>query len=139
MRRPKFTIPISIVLFLAATLVGTYLVRKRILEQHMVTAMEVNDEDMVMGLAKSWPSPVNVRDELGTTPLNWAVKFGSVELVAEMVARGADVNTSGRQPGQPFVGLPNPGPPAPSGIRGSDSRSRGRAGVAVVHRGAKRP
>lgn len=39
MRRRKFNIPISIVLFLVVTLVGTYFVRKRILERHLTTAM----------------------------------------------------------------------------------------------------
>jgi len=92
MRRPKFTIPISIVLFLAATLVGTYLVRKRILERHMVAAMEMNDEKAVRSLLDAWPCPVNARHRNGSTALHRAAAKGNKPMVTLLIARGAEVN-----------------------------------------------
>ena len=89
--------PMSIILFIALTLVGTYYVRLRILERAMVDAMEIGDEASVAELARSLPSPVNARDSNGRSPLHWAIESGSCELVEELLTNGADVKALGRR------------------------------------------
>ncbi len=90
MPRRKFTIPMSIVLFIAFTLVGTYLVRKSMLEQTMVIAMEMGDVGEMQRLLVCWPCPVNARDERGQTPLHWAVLNRNVRLAGALLDAGAD-------------------------------------------------
>ena len=92
MPRRKFTIPLSVLLFVALVLVGTYYVRRQILRQHILTAMEMLDTAVMASLAESWPSPVNVRDNEGRTPLHLALYIGDVSLAEFLVANGADVN-----------------------------------------------
>ena len=94
MARRRFTIPISIVLFLAATLVGTYVLRKHILQQAMMQVAKANHEAGIRSMLDSWPCPVNARCKLGTTPLHWAAVKGSKATVSLLLARGADVNAT---------------------------------------------
>jgi ankyrin repeat protein len=94
MRRRKVTIPISIVLFLALTLVGTYLVRKRVLEKHLGAAMSMDDEAVVLKLVRSFPCPLHARDRHGRTPLTWALEKGRMDLVEDLLSKGADVNAA---------------------------------------------
>ena len=91
MRRRRFVVPLSIVAFLVLTLVGTYFVRKRILEKHMGAAMDVYDDVAVLRLAKAFPCPVDARGGLGWTPLHWAARRGWKEMVGHLLARGAGV------------------------------------------------
>ncbi|HUW57001.1 MAG TPA: ankyrin repeat domain-containing protein [Planctomycetota bacterium] len=92
MPRRRFTIPISIVLFLAATLVGTYLVRKRVLECHMAAVLDVEDREAVLAMAHSWPSSANARAARGWTALHWGASTGDSELARALIRHGADVN-----------------------------------------------
>ncbi len=118
MKRFRFPIPLSIVLFLALTLAGTYYVRRGLLERAMETALAMDDEAMIRKLLDSWPYPANVRvkerlrDQLAgvntstlfgvrllfegsrETPLLWAVRRGDAELVAKCLDRGADPNAA---------------------------------------------
>jgi len=92
MRFKKFIPPISIVLFLVFTFAGTYYVRLRILEKHMVAAMEMDDRDSIQRLAASWPSPARAKDEHGRTPLHWAAEHNDAALTRALLDRGAQVN-----------------------------------------------
>ena len=92
MPRRRFTIPISIILFLAFTLVGTYLVRKHILEQHMLSAMEMGDVAMMRSLLSGWPCPVNAGNGFRLTPLHFASSVGDLQLVELLLSKGGDVN-----------------------------------------------
>ncbi|HUW56811.1 MAG TPA: ankyrin repeat domain-containing protein [Planctomycetota bacterium] len=103
MPRRRFTVPISILLLLGFTLVGTYVVRKRILEDHMATALEMNDREGISSLLDAWPCPLNARQRwpeetrdaswlAGATPLDWAVWRADEQLVSKCLVRGADVN-----------------------------------------------
>ena len=96
MRRRKFTIPMSIILFLASVLVGTYLVRKRILERHMIAALEMQDQKMIRSLLNSWPCPVNAVGKDDLTPLFWAVNRRKTDVALLAIAKGADVNVRER-------------------------------------------
>ncbi|HUW56813.1 MAG TPA: ankyrin repeat domain-containing protein [Planctomycetota bacterium] len=94
MKSRRLTIPVSVVLFLAFTLVGTYLVRQRILERHMLAAMEMGDEEALRLLLDAWPCPVNARRTGEITPLHWAAAKGDKAMVALLIAKGADVNAT---------------------------------------------
>ncbi len=101
MRRWRFPIPLSIVVFLALTLAGTYWVRKTLLERAMSKALDLGDAAMILKLAAGRPSPVNVRGADGQTPLIWAVKTEDLEAARLFLRRGADVNApndNGRTP-----------------------------------------
>lgn len=87
-----FLAPASIVVLIALTLAGTYYVRLRILEGHMVAAMTLDDTGMVERLANSFPCPVKARNEKGETPLHWAAKMGRVDIARRLLSKGADIN-----------------------------------------------
>ena len=59
--------PISIVLFIALTLAGTYFVRRVILERTMFAAMEMATA-RPCGFGDTFPSPVNARHRKGALP-----------------------------------------------------------------------
>ncbi|KAJ1675876.1 hypothetical protein EV182_000408 [Spiromyces aspiralis] len=59
--------------------------------QHAVTTMGTADLDTVFKLAKSGTS-VNIKDDLGRTPLHIAATAGKVENVRFLIAMGADLN-----------------------------------------------
>jgi ankyrin repeat protein len=102
MRRPRFVPPISIILFLAFVFVGTYCVRRLLLETAMGSALWMNDETMIRSLLSSWPCPVHagVKEipehvspmRMHWTPLHWSVWRGDLELVDRCLRKGADVN-----------------------------------------------
>jgi len=102
MRRPRLVPPISILLFLAFVLVGTYCVRRLLLEKAMGSALWIDDETMIRSLLSSWPPPVKARvkeipEHVGYmrmhwTPLHWSVWRGDLELVDRCLRQGADVN-----------------------------------------------
>jgi len=102
MRRLKFPIPISILLFVGLTLVGTYYVRRLVLEQALRSAFALGDEQMITELVKSWPSPVRVELDKEYTVLQWALWEGKAEMVKVCVENGARINA---------VGAPVPGCP----------------------------
>jgi len=106
--------PISILLVIALTLVGAYVVRKQALERAMVDAMKTGDEEMVRALLDSWPCPVNVvciKDTRhGTwdlTPLVWAIDARREDLALLALARGADLNRRGENPWTPVCWAAN--------------------------------
>ena len=146
MKRRRFTIPISIVLFLALTLVGTYLVRKRMLERAMVTALEMDDRAMIRSLLDWWPCPVNVRVRppeetrdlglVGSTPLHWAVWHVDLELVRKCLVRGADVNARSINGWTPlYVAVMPPRPEIAKTLiaHGADVNARDYAGNTALH------
>lgn len=92
MRRRRFTIPMSIVVFLAATLVGTYVVRKRVLEYGLRAVFESRDEGLIREWVDSWPSPVRTEIEKDYTVLEWAVWAGKTDLVKRCLEKGAEIN-----------------------------------------------
>lgn len=99
MRPLKFPIPLSILLFLAFVLAGTYYLRLQILERHLAAAMEGDDEASVLELVDSFPCPLSARDKDGRTVLHWAAGKGRRDLVERYLARGADMrakDTEGR-------------------------------------------
>ncbi len=109
MRRLKFPIPISILLFIGLTLAGTYFARRQILEQHLRTVFKMHnrDDNEVIALLKSWPSPVNARLDKDYTLLHWAVWEGKPEVVRLCVERGARINALGAPlPGCPWRQTP---------------------------------
>ncbi len=91
---------IGFIAFVLLLLVAAYIVRKTILERHLVAAMEMNDTALVRSLLDSWPCPVNARfhreeggswmSGTGGTPLHWAA--GRREMMELLIAKGADVN-----------------------------------------------
>ena len=83
----------SIILFLVLTFAGTYFVRLRILEKHMSVAMDMDDRATVVGLAQSFPSPVNARDIGWRTPLHRAAEWGDRALVELLLRKGADIQS----------------------------------------------
>ena len=95
MPRRRFTIPISIILFLVGTLVGTYLVRKRILERHLAIAMEMGDDEEILSVVNSWPCPANARTRQGLTPLFWATRGGNAAAVERLLRNGAETQVVG--------------------------------------------
>ncbi len=92
MRIRKFIPPISILLFLALTAAGAYYVRLRILERHMLAAMEMGDGATIGDAGRAFPSPALVRDGHGRTPLHCAAELGDRALVDLLLNKGADVN-----------------------------------------------
>ncbi len=95
MKRPKLGIPLSIVLFLALTLAGTYWVRKGLLERAMAKALEAHDDAMIRSVARMWPCPVRAETTTGWTALHWAAETGDVEAAARLLAKGAVVDSRG--------------------------------------------
>jgi len=103
-----FWAPVTIVAFIALTLAGTYYVRLRILERHMVDAMKIGDEGTVCSLLNSWPCPLDAvclketakNENWDMTPLVWAIYTGKEDLALLAIARGAKVQ--GRQ-GNPWT------------------------------------
>jgi len=91
-RLRRYIPPISILVFITLTLAGTYFVRLRINEKHMVAAMDMRDKAALEELANSFPSPVNARDELGRTPLHRAAEWNDAALAQLFLRKGADVN-----------------------------------------------
>jgi ankyrin repeat protein len=82
--------PISILMFIALVLAGTYFVRKYLLEQAMIHAMEVGDETTVVELLHSWPSAKDACDENGETPFRWLAMRANLEGVRFFLDHGAD-------------------------------------------------
>ncbi len=115
MRPRKFIPPTSILLFLALTLAGTYVVRKGLHERAMSNALAAGDEGMIERLAYSWPCPVKARDNRIGTPLHWAAREGRLDLAQRFLAKGADVNAKGAGGPTPMhVGVwVGPGGPPP--------------------------
>ena len=102
MRRPLFPIPISILLFLAATFAGTYYVRRGMLERAMVNAMEIEDAGMMRQLLEYRPAPVDVIYEDGSTPLHEAAKLGDLRLAGALLAKGARIDAVTNHRGTPL-------------------------------------
>ncbi len=86
----RFIAPACVVLFLALTLVGTYYLRRNILERTMLRAMDIGDGGMMRRTARSWPAPVAVTDGERRTPLHLAALIGDNDLIAALVTAGAD-------------------------------------------------
>jgi len=61
--RIGFWAPAIIVAFIALTLVGTYFVRRGMLERAMANAVEIGDEATVTELAHSFPCSVGTKCE----------------------------------------------------------------------------
>ena len=89
MRRFRFPVPLSIVLFLALTAAGAYYVRKGMLERAMVSAIENGDAGMIRDLLRCWPCPVHAQTKYRITALHWGAAMGDVEIVELSVAKGA--------------------------------------------------
>ena len=98
MRRFRFPVPLSIVLFLALTAAGAYYVRKGMLERTMGSALELGDDALIESLIESWPCPVNARSRDGSTLLHRMVSKGDVEGVRRALEKGADVDGGGTEP-----------------------------------------
>ena len=84
MKVRKFIPSISIILFMALTLVGTYVVRKMILERHMSIVLELKDNAAIADLVNAWPCPVHAHDNLFRTPLHWAIRRGRADLARRL-------------------------------------------------------
>ena len=89
MARARFTIPISIVLFLAFVLAGTYFVRRQILRRHFRSALQAHDEQAVRRLLHAWPRPADPKGEDKDLFID-VVDWGSPELAAELADHGFD-------------------------------------------------
>jgi len=99
MRFSKFIPPMSIVVFLVLTLTGAYFVRRRILEQTMIYAVETGDEETIRSVVGCWPSPVNAwlygeycHARMHSTVLHWAIERGCYDLADWLIEHGADVD-----------------------------------------------
>ncbi len=118
MKHLRFPIPLSIAVFLALTLGGTYWVRKGLLERAMRSALETDDEAMVGSLLEFWPCPVNAAimpyrwepgaasapdyvTEREVSPLQWAMDTNRSDIAIRCVQRGAGTEVAdsvGRTP-----------------------------------------
>ena len=106
--RIGFWAPAIIVAFIAATLAGTYYVRRLILEKTLANAAAIGDEEGIRSLVDSWPSPVNGRlyavyshAPMRSTVLHWAIERGRYDLADWLIDHGADVGAMCN-----FVGAP---------------------------------
>ena len=109
MRLRKFPIPLSILLFIGLTFVGIWYVRKQILEQHMLRAAEMNDEETIVRLASSWPNPARARTKEGVTPLHWVAFEGSQRSAEALLSAGAEVDAIAPDPiGESYEGRGTP-------------------------------
>lgn len=88
-RRRLLIPPLSILLFLAFVLVGTYYVRKNLLEQAMTQAIGIGDQKTIRSLLDSWSCPANAKG----TALFWAADQGNDEIARLCLERGAHPNT----------------------------------------------
>ena len=117
MRRLRFPIPISILLFLALTFAGAYYVRKGMLERAMIGAMETRDLARMKSLTEWWPAPVNAVAYVGPeknwnsaehvlpsdmTPLDLAALKGDLDLARVLIARGARLDAPPGEAGHPL-------------------------------------
>lgn len=88
MRRLRVPILLSIVLFLALTLGGTYFVRKGILERALANAITVGDARTIESLLNSWPCPLDARGDQGSDLLLWAEDQDEFEVARLCIEKG---------------------------------------------------
>jgi ankyrin repeat protein len=102
---------LSILLVLVLTAAGAYYVRKLALENALVSAMKVGDGDTVLKLSRSWPSPYRAMAKGCRSPVHWAARYGSRELVEFLLDRGlpADGKAPKAQDDTAFVRFRNRG------------------------------
>ena len=65
------------------------------MSEEMSNALESEDREQILALAKADPKQLSNKDIIGQTVLTKAVEFRDQELVAELLALGADVNQNG--------------------------------------------
>lgn len=70
--------------------------------ESLLASIRANDPRAVSALLDQG-APVNEPDDNGWSPLCWAAGVGNVELVRELVDRGADVFHSGRDQRTPYL------------------------------------
>ncbi len=75
--------------------VSVFLVRSDEMSEEMSSALEDEDQEKILALAKADPTQLSKKDIVGQTVLTKAVELRVRELVEELLALGADVNQEG--------------------------------------------
>jgi ankyrin repeat protein len=134
-------VPISIVLFLALTLAGTYYTRGKILRQHLRSAVVMHDSEAIRMLLHSWPSPAKPKGE-GRGLFLIVAQWADREFAEELEREGFDplvADNLGYTPLHYAAEAGHPSGPANLPMveflisRGADVRARSHVGGTPLH------
>lgn len=95
MRRFRFSIPLSILIPIVLTLVGTWYVRGLVLQGHMRAAMTADDLPTVRSLLHKWPAPWKAKSDRRENLLLWACRMQAKDVALAALDHGSEVNVAG--------------------------------------------